>query len=196
MWTSRNEQLPHSQGIKLTVELAASPLSYAEAIRRWRTDADFRSFFIELLANAPFPAFRWETPPITYGNVGRPFEFVVLNSPGLENEPDVEAFQEHFIGSAASRGVVSFSNLGKDAILVVPCPIGPPAGYAHLAAFVRQAPMEQRHALWEVVGDAVERRLGAVPVWVSTAGMGVSWLHVRLDDRPKYYGYKPYRLFA
>jgi hypothetical protein len=39
-------------------------------------------------------------------------------------------------------------------------------------------------------------QLGTAPVWVSTAGMGVSWLHVRLDNRPKYYGYKPYRLFA
>lgn len=196
MWTSHTEQLPNSQAIKFTVELEASPLSYAEAIRRWRTDADFRSFFIELLASAPFPAFRWETPPITHGGAGRPFEFVVLNSPGLESEPDAEAFQEHFTGSAASRGVVSFSNLGKDAILVVPCPVGPSIGYAHLAAFVRRAPVEQRHALWEVVGEAVERRLGTAPVWVSTAGMGVSWLHVRLDDRPKYYGYKPYRLFA
>lgn len=196
MWTSRTEQLPDDQGIKLTVELDTSPLSYAEAIRRWRTDSDFRSFFIELLASVPFAAFRWETPPITHDNAGRPFEFVVLNSPGLDSDPDSEAFQEHFTGSAASRGVVSFSNLGKDAILVVPCPIGPSTGYAHLAAFVRHAPVEQRHALWEVVGEAVERRLGAAPVWVSTAGMGVSWLHVRLDDRPKYYGYKPYRLFV
>jgi hypothetical protein len=31
------------------------------------------------------------------------------------------------------------------------------------------------------------------PVWLSTAGAGVSWLHVRLDDRPKYYGYRPYQ---
>jgi len=84
----------------------------------------------------------------------------------------------------------------SDLVLVVPCPIGPPAAYAHLASFLRQAPVEQMHTLWEMVGEAVESRLGAAPVWVSTAGMGVSWLHVRLDDRPKYYGYRPYRLSA
>ena len=39
----------------------------------------------------------------------------------------------------------------------------------------------------------MQRRLSAKPVWLSTAGAGVSWLHVRLDDRPKYYGYAPYR---
>ena len=37
------------------------------------------------------------------------------------------------------------------------------------------------------------RRLGTAPVWLSTAGAGVSWLHVRLGDRPKYYGHAPYR---
>lgn len=36
-------------------------------------------------------------------------------------------------------------------------------------------------------------RLGVRPVWLSTAGMGVSWLHVRLDARPKYYGFAAYR---
>jgi hypothetical protein len=65
--------------------------------------------------------------------------------------------------------------------------------YGHLAAFVRGAPAEQREALWRTVGDALSRRLGAKPVWLSTAGAGVSWLHVRLDDRPKYYGHAPYR---
>ena len=33
---------------------------------------------------------------------------------------------------------------------------------------------------------------GAMPTWLSTAGMGVSWLHVRLDSQPKYYGFAAY----
>ncbi len=37
------------------------------------------------------------------------------------------------------------------------------------------------------------QRIGAMPVWLSTAGAGVSWLHVRLDTRPKYYHHGPYR---
>jgi hypothetical protein len=58
---------------------------------------------------------------------------------------------------------------------------------------MRQAPEQQKHALWKLVGAAMQHRLGIKPVWLSTAGAGVSWLHVRLDDRPKYYGYAPYR---
>jgi hypothetical protein len=39
----------------------------------------------------------------------------------------------------------------------------------------------------------MEKRLGARPIWLNTAGAGVPWFHVRLDKRPKYYGVDPYR---
>ncbi len=178
--------------LKIAIDLESSPVSYAEVLRRWQQDDDFRSWFIDLLADSPFSEFRWETPPITTATVNRPFEFVLLDSPGLVRNPDAAAFAEYFTDGILG-GVVEFSNLGKDAILVVPCPNGPPSAYGHLAAFVRQAPAPQKHALWRFVGSAMQRRLSAKPVWLSTAGAGVSWLHVRLDDRPKYYGYRPYR---
>ena len=41
--------------------------------------------------------------------------------------------------------------------------------------------------------QALLQRLGARPVWLSTAGGGVDWLHVRLDDRPKYYRHREWR---
>jgi hypothetical protein len=77
--------------------------------------------------------------------------------------------------------------------MVVPCPIGPVNAYGHLASFVRNAPEQQIHDLWQAVADAMARRIATKPVWLSTAGAGVSWLHVRLDDRPKYYGHAPFR---
>ena len=68
------------------------------------------------------------------------------------------------------------------------------SAYGHLAAFVREAPQAQRHTLWQVVGAALDERIGVRPTWLSTSGLGVSWLHVRLDSRPKYYQYEPYRV--
>jgi hypothetical protein len=192
MWTSQIEQLDNGRVLKVAVGLDGSQISYAEAIRGWQQDAAFRSFFLALLAEAPHSAFRWETPPITSATADRPFEFVLLDSPGLDRTPDAGAFAEHFDGKCAN-GVVEFSNLGKDAIMIAPCPHGPLSCYGHLAAFVRRAPEDQKHALWALVGASIERRVSTKPVWLSTAGAGVSWLHVRLDDRPKYYGYRPYR---
>jgi hypothetical protein len=80
--------------------------------------------------------------------------------------------------------------------MVVPCPVAGASAYGHLAAFVRLAPEAQQHALWRSVGEAMARRIGVKPVWLSTAGAGVPWRHVRLGDRPKYYSFEPYRRWA
>ena len=77
--------------------------------------------------------------------------------------------------------------------MVVPCPIAEEEAYTHLGCFVRGAPQSQQRALWHEVGLAMEHRAGDAPVWLSTAGGGVAWLHVRLDDHPKYYAHAPYR---
>ena len=191
MWTAQSEELADARGLRFTIALDSIPATVAEVLRGWQGDASFRSLFNALLADAPYTAFRWETPAVTAATVSRPFEFVLLNSSDLARRPDPKAFAEHFADTEA--GVAVFPNLGGDAIMVVPCPVADPSAYGHLAAFVRHAPEVQRHALWQSVGEAMARRVGPKPVWLSTAGAGVSWLHVRLDDRPKYYGFGPYR---
>ncbi len=192
MWSSRSEELADGRGLRFVLGLGTRSATFADVLRAWQSDATFRSLFNALLAGAPFSAFRWETPPVTATTLTRPFEFVLLDAPGLAQRPDPDAFAEHF-GAAPEAGVIAFPNLGGDAILIVPCPSAVPSAYGHLAAFVRKAPEPQKHALWQSVGAALARRVGARPVWLSTAGAGVAWLHVRLDDRPKYYGFGPYR---
>jgi hypothetical protein len=192
MRTFSSAELSDGDGLRFVVESDAKPITFADVIRAWQTDAAFRTQFNDLLADVPYAAYRWETPGVTSATIARPFEFVVLDAGGLARRPDPEAFAEHF-RRAPETGVVEFPNLGRDAILVVPCPVGADSAYGHLAAFVREAPEPQRHALWRLVGAALERRLSMKPVWLSTAGAGVSWLHIRLDDRPKYYGHAQYR---
>lgn len=191
MWTARRREISTPHGVHIAIDHDERPASVADVMRAWQVDAQFRTFFNSLLADSPFSAFRWETPSVTTATLSRPFEFVLLSSPGLARTPDAKAFAEHF--GNARHGVAVFANLGGDATMVVPIPLVDQTAYGHLAAFVRAAPEAQRHALWQSVGAALERRISAIPVWLSTAGAGVSWLHVRLDDRPKYYGYAPYR---
>src|SRR5580692_5762021 len=97
MWTPRSEHLADGRAIKVGIDLDSSPVSYLEVLRRWQDDAEFRTLFISLLADSPFAAFRWETPPISTATANRPFEFVLLDSPGLARKPDAEAFAGHFI---------------------------------------------------------------------------------------------------
>lgn len=191
MWTTRSERLANPVGTRLTLDRAGRPATWAEVLEGWRSDALFRQQFTTILAESPYTAFRWETPAVTRETLTRPFEFVLLDSPGLARTPDREAFAEHFRSDAEA---VTFANLRGDAVLVVPTPRGASECYGHLAAFVRSAPDSQQQALWVAVAEAMTWRIGDKPVWLSTAGAGVSWLHVRLDDRPKYYGFQPYRI--
>ncbi|MCE9544232.1 MAG: hypothetical protein K8T25_01720 [Planctomycetia bacterium] len=195
MWEARVEQASDNRVQKFQILRGAEAVRYADVLTLWQDDAAFQTFFIELLAGSPFRAFRWETPPLTSATGGRAFEFVLLRSDGLDRPADRSAFAGQFAGADPS-GIATFANLGGDAVMVVPCPLGPESAYCHLASFTRSAPQAQQHALWQAVGNAMQRRLGERPVWLSTAGMGVAWLHVRLDDRPKYYGHGPYTTFA
>lgn len=190
MWNARSEKLAKLGVMRFIVERDAQPVPYSLAIATLRDDASFRSFLTRTLAEVPYSAFRWETPGIAQSSVEKAFEFVVLDEPSLTRRVDEQAFAEHFTQPAA--GAISFANLGRNAVLVVPTPQTDAEAYVHLASFVRQAPEAQCDTLWRLVGEEMTKRLSMWPVWLSTAGAGVAWLHVRLDDRPKYYGYQPY----
>ena len=190
MWTANIDDGSRAGTVHIAITRDGVATTYGDVVEAWRRDGEFRAWFNALLAGASFELFRWETPPLTTATAGRPFECVLLDSPWLAGRPDPGDFAEYFRGAAE---VATFPNLGGDAILIAPRPLASIEAYGHLGAFARHAPEAQRHALWQAVGDAMAQRIGARAVWLSTAGGGVPWLHVRLDDRPKYYGFAPYR---
>ena len=190
MWNAQCEKSHNLHSLRVVITKNSSPVSYATVIDAWQKDNGFRNFFIDLLAKSPFASFRWETPPITTKTVNTPFECVLIDSPSLSRPPDRQTFSPYF---PPDQPVVNFLNLGKDAVLIVPCPTDADGDYSHLGAFVQNAPRPQQHALWTLVGDTMAQRISDQPVWLSTAGGGVAWLHVRLDNYPKYYHHHPYR---
>ncbi len=192
MFASRSRQLSNGRVTRFVIENDSMPVTYAETITLWQKDPEFRALFTDLLLNSPYLAFRWETPPVTVATAEQPFEFVLVDSPEISLEPDPASFAEHFKNTGPT-GVVEFPNLGRDAILIAPCPQNPLSDYGHLASYLRNSQESQQHRLWELVGAAMQNRIGSNPVWLSTAGGGVAWLHVRLDNQPKYYSYEPYR---
>jgi len=172
-----------------------TPLSWSAVLSGLQTDAALREVLTDALLEVPFAAVYWEARPVAPVDADAPFESVVLDAPALEQvRADVSPFAVPLVGARAPV-VRAFRNLGGDAMLVVPAPSEDPRGYPHLAAFLRAAPRAQVHALWATLGGAVETWLltRGRPVWVSTAGLGVSWLHVRLDTRPKYVKWPAYR---
>ncbi|WPP52886.1 DUF6940 family protein [Catalinimonas niigatensis] len=192
MWQAITDKLQNGHVLQYFIQSGKRKLTYAQVIWLWQKKAAFRKFFSALLAHSPFDAFFWECPPLTEKNQHQLFEFVLLDSPQLAGrEADCSAFQQHLVHTSESVG--NFSNLGGDAHLLVPVPQGVAQHYAHIAAFVRHAAPAQQHALWQKLGELVEVKISQQPLWVSTSGLGVPCLHVRLDSRPKYYEFAPYR---
>lgn len=196
MFSSKLDILNSGRVRKYGIIYKTEPMSYANALDLWQHDESFRLFFISLMADVPFSAYRWETPPVTLKTKNREFEFVLLDSPSLVRPSDKRPFSSYFTAAESDAGIVVFKNLGKDAVLVVPSPQGDDFAYAHLAAFIRNGPDSQVHALWQMVGQTMQQKITNQPIWLNTEGSGVSWLHIRLDSRPKYYGFSPYRALA
>lgn len=127
----------------------------------------------------------------------------MIESPALcrfgESGTDADTFAAYFEHSDETNGV-AFTNLGGDARLIAPVPpklsddslLNP---YSHLAKFVRDAPSRQVKQLWVKVGTEFLNSLESASsetIWLSTSGLGVAWLHFRLDSSPKYYEYEPF----
>ena len=188
MWTADTAVLDRAVRYRLCESGAA--MSWRQVIDRW-ADAAFADWFGALLAGSSWPAFFWECPPVTAAALDARYEFVLTRSDGLARaRPDPAPFSGQF---RAGELAVGFPNLGRDAFLVAPCP-GPATPHsAHLAAFVRGAGAAANRALWLEVSMAARAELDERPLWISTSGLGVYWVHVRLDRRPKYYTHAPYR---
>ena len=192
MWKSKREIIDSDRIHQISIFRDDKQLTYIEVIELWQQNKSFRELFISLLADTSMPAYFWETPPITKSTVNKKFEFVLIDSPKLADlEPDPSDFQQHF--KSATEEVVTFPNLSKDALLVVPCPIAKIPACTHLAAFVRDAPESQQHLLWQTVGRWLAQKLNEQPIWLGTSGLDVNWLHVRLDSQPKHYCFEPYK---
>lgn len=115
-----------------------------------------------------------------------------MNDPYLEMDPEPEVFSPYFAATDEHVTVLPVPNLGRTATMIVPKRLVGLDAYAHIAAFVRKAPRAQVHALWQCVASTARSTLSSEPTWISTAGGGVSWLHVRVERSPKYYAYRPY----
>lgn len=162
-------------------------------------EGELQQFLNVLKAANSFDAFFFETRPVTKPQMAsKPFEFVLVDAPSLHEKamshPDSHTFAKHFEGCTDSA--CTFPNLGRDATLIAPRQSGNAKNFSHLAYFCRHAPLDVVTQTWKVAIQAYAdtvRRQTPHRFWFSTSGMGVSWLHFRIERSPKYYTYPPFR---
>ena len=178
------------------VKFTAATLSFEQALRQLETSIAFRDEVTACITSSSNAALYLEFPPLTRNNMAKShFEFVLVPAPHLSSSTDSSPFKSHLEAQSADCTAISFKNLGGDATLIVPCQRrdAPPHAYAHLAAFMRHAAADQFHGWWALLAKTALEHLAAPasastispPLWVSTSGDGVAFLHGRLDSRPK-----------
>lgn len=188
---SKTKTLNQGRAVKYLIFREGERLRFSEYLNELESSRKFRSFFINLLAEVPFRAYQWETPPVQASNTEKLFEFTVTRNPGINLPPDPGPFSQYF---KDREPIAVFNNLGNDAKLIAPAPFTShdDLNYSHIGVFTEQAPMVQQHTLWQTVAEITKEHISEQRIWLNTAGGGVAWLHVRLDSRPKYYQHQPY----
>lgn len=191
MWTTdiiaRSNRMIHFK-LKKEDEL----LTFRDAFHYWKTSATFREFYITFLQSIEYTAYFWEHPPLTIGALNQAYECILHQSNSLaQRTVDTRSFANYI---HQSESIIDFYNLGKDAYLVIPTQQGNINNYRHIAEFIRTAGRVQVHDLFKRIADVIVPEIEKNgTIWLNTSGMGVIWLHVRLDQRPKYYQTQAYR---
>ena len=181
------------QNVSGGIKLNFNGLKWKDVLHLWQHDNAWTTEFCDTLSKVQYPDFFWETTPLKQGmqSLDAPFECVLLDARGrlASRNPDASAFGSNF--SACSSGVAVFPNLDGDATLVVPCSIQDSNGNQTIATFLRKTDDRGRQLnFWKRTAEAIVSELSKQPkspLWVSTDGRGVPWLHVRLDMTPKYF---------
>jgi len=167
-------------------------LSFEEVFKLWKSNSAFVNFYTDELIKLDYKAFYWEHPAIKKEFLEKRYECILQRSKPLEHLPSNEsAFKEHI---HSVDQVVDFMNLGKNARLVVPTKRTDKEIYNHLGKFMRLAENEQVIEVFKRIGTTMFEEIEKEKlIWLNTAGLGVIWLHIRMDTRPKYYKTKKYK---
>lgn len=179
----------------LTLSQDGQALTFRQVLNLWAEDEGFRKFYWQTLIEHGGNGCLWEHPRLTQTSADEPYECVIIRT---ESFARFTATPDRFRTKMdTGTRVSSFQNLGRDGLLIVPNMPGDDAtvNCRDLVSFCRTAPDDWLHEFWKTVGlEALNALTTDSPrQFLSTHGFGVLWLHVRLEERPKYYRYASYR---
>ena len=131
--------------------------------------------------------FHWNTSVLEKNGKVEFVERFKVN-PDLPERQNKTSFSEKIeAAQGKEKYVTSFPNLSGDTILVIPMP-NSGKSYATIKDFTDNAPLVQQQEFWKRVAKLAKEQMKIHKrVWVSTHGLGVPYLHVRICNKPKYY---------
>ena len=161
-------------------------VTYRQFLNKMQSEESFRREFFNVLQKSRFKTYFFETPKVTKETLDDKFEFILSAADELKNvNADKDTFQDYF-QKCKDSPVITFPNLGHNAILVVPCPVSDSKlnQYSSIGPFMRNIETNQVHQFWIEAARTMLLTIdqkGSQPTWMSTSGLGVYWLHLRWD---------------
>ena len=132
--------------------------------------------------------FFWKTSVINKYTDLNFYEEFIENDLLINKNQDINTFQEYFNKNKTEKYAISFPNLSGDTTLIVPVP-RVRKNFSNLFYFMKNASNKQQSELWKlVVKEALKLLKVNENIWISTHGLGVNYLHIRVSNTPKYYG--------
>jgi hypothetical protein len=155
-------------------------------------------------------AYFWECSPVSQTTLNKPFEFVVIKSESLNSQVQDPYKYKGFINDNSNAHVFNFTSF-SGTNLIIPAPWFSSQeksisgsvkweesleirDYGNISRFTENAPLEQQREFWGKVAEELNKSLetNSAPQWLSTHGLGASYLHVRICKTPMYYQHKEY----
>jgi len=171
-----------------------SYMTFSQVIDGWQDSPDFRKFYWQTLIELGGEGCFWEHPRLNRETVDLPYECVITRTKSFTA---FAADQRPFDAVFDRQNTIScFINLSGSAWLIVPNPVDDEAvDCRDLVSFCRSAPNELLHDFWTTIGEEMAKAIatGSDFQYLSTHGLGVLWLHVRMERRPKYYHHQAYK---
>lgn len=168
--------------------------------------------FINILKNIPsenkypdtsFKSYYFQTPDICSLNI--PIEFVLIKTYNLhKKKASWVKYAEYMKRKPRNRHSLSFINLTGTVMLTIPFNKKKDIKYGHIKDYMTYATNEEIYDILLELGIQIEKynkmysiniknKKFCYPLYLSTHGYGVQWVHFRLEQYPLYYNYDLYK---
>ncbi len=138
-----------------------------------------------------------EFKPVKFSDIDNiEFEFCVIETSGFDIIGNPNIFEQYGVNQD-SNDIKVFTNLSNTSVLISPAynRLYPTRTYVHIGNFMRSNNDIQKNNLIKSSFSIYFLQLSQNPnnvLWLSTHGKNVAWLHVRIDQQPKYISYDNY----
>ncbi len=130
-------------------------------------------------------SFFWETKCLKSFNDEFEEEFIENKSLTTLSQ-NYSSFIE-YISKSKNKYATSFFNPSKTTLLIIPMPRDNKK-FTTIKDFIDNASLNHQQEFWKYVAKVIIKfKKDNKEIYISTHGLGVPYLHIRLDLKPKYY---------